>query len=150
MTGKVLARLIIAILAGIALGGIVSLAIYPRAAPQPLPALPSPPTITAPRGDPPDHVVSFLEQVWTGSSYAFVGCGFLLQMPDGEIVGVTTAHSLGEGHFAPVAFSVNGSRATVATFAELRAPLGHPRTGADITIDYVLMRPDAQIGRAHV
>jgi len=36
MSGKTIARLIIVVLAGIALGGIVTLATRPRAAPQPL------------------------------------------------------------------------------------------------------------------
>src|SRR3972149_6214117 len=145
MSGKTIARLIIVVLAGIALGGIVTLATRPRAAPQPLPPLPPPPAIDAPRGELPSGIVSFVEQVQTGLGYAAIGCGFLLQLPNGDVIGVTTAHSLGEARFDPIAFVAAGRGDTVATFTSLYAPLGKPRTGANMTIDYVLMIPDAPV-----
>lgn len=141
MSGKSLARTLIAVLAGIALGGLVTLAARPPAELSPLPA---PPTILAARGTPPAGIVAFEEQVKTSTGYATVGCGFLLRLPSGDAVGVTTAHSLGEGRFAPIAFQQAGRDSIVASFGQLYAPLGRPRTGADMTIDYVVMRPDAE------
>ena len=139
MTGKTLARVIIAVLAGIALGGAVILAAAPRLFVPRLPPLPPPPVITAPRGEPPTDVVAFEERV--GGSLA--GSGFLLELPNGDVIGVTTAHSLGEGRFAPLAFVVAGRGDVVATFRTLYAPLGLPQTDSNLTIDYVLMKPDA-------
>ena len=114
MTGKTLARVIIAVLAGVALGGTVVLAIGPRNFVPSLPPLSPPPTITAPRGE----------------------------LPNGDVIGVTTAHSLGEGHFAPLSFVAAGRGDVVATFRTLYAPLGRPQTDSNLTIDYVLMKPD--------
>jgi len=138
MTGKTLARVIIAVLAGVALGGTVVLAIGPRIFVPSLPPLPPPPTITAPRGELPAGIVAFEERV--GGSLA--GSGFLLELPNGDVVGVTTAHSLGEGHFAPLSFVAAGRGDVVATFRTLYAPLGRPQTDSNLTIDYVLMKPD--------
>ena len=140
MSGKVAARLLIVVLAGIALGGMVTLAARPRGD---LPPLPPPPTITVARGDMPPAGVSFEERVRSGTDYIAVGNGFLLQLPNHNVIGVTTAHSLGEGNFAPIVFALAGYTEPVATFADLYAPLGHPRTGDDLTIDYILLKPDA-------
>jgi hypothetical protein len=134
MSGKVVARTIIAVLAGVALGGAIVLATRPRVA---LPPLPPRPAIDAARGEPPEGIVAFEEHV-NGS---LSGSGFLLEMPNGEVIGVTTAHSLGKNNFAPIAFIPAGREAAIAEFDELYAPLGVPRTGADMTVDYVLMRP---------
>jgi len=139
MTGKTLARVIIAVLAGVALGGAVVLAIAPRIFTPSLPPLPPPPVITAPHGEPPTGIVAFEERV--GGSLA--GSGFLLELPNGDVIGVMTAHSLGEGNFAPLSFVVAGRGDVVATFDTLYAPLGRPRTDSDLTVDYVLMQPDA-------
>ena len=139
MTGKTLARVIIAVLAGVALGGTVVLAIGPRIFVPSLPPLPPPPTITAPRGELPAGIVAFEERV--GGSLA--GSGFLLELPNGDVIGVTTAHSLGEGHFAPLSFVAAGRGDVAASFRALYAPLGRPHTGTHMTSDYVLMTPDA-------
>ena len=97
MSGKVVTRILIAVLAGIALGGTVTLAARPRGE---LPALPLPPTIIAARGDMPPAGVSFEERVRSGNDYGAVGNGFLLQLPNHGVIGGTTAHSLGEGNFS--------------------------------------------------
>ena len=138
MKGKTLARAIIAVLAGVALGGAVVLAIAPRIFVPPLPPLPPPPTITVPRGELPEGVIAFEERV----SGSLAGSGFLLELPNGDVIGVTTAHSLGEGHFAPLAFVAAGRGETVATFHTLYAPLGRPQTNSNLTTYYVLMKPD--------
>jgi hypothetical protein len=139
MTGKTIARVTIAALAGLALGGMAVLVIGPARFFGGFAPLPPPPIIHAPRGEPPSGVVAFEERV----DGALVGSGFLLELPNGDVIGVTTAHSLGEGNFAPIVFAVAGSDRVVATFSTLHAPLGRPRTAADMTIDYVLMRPDS-------
>ncbi len=140
-------RLTILITAGLVLGATIAAAINPRlllpllliSPPVSLPALPPPPTIAAERGDPPAGIVAFEER----ANGRLIGSGFLLALPDGDVIGVTTAHSLGEGNFAPLSFEVAHHDEVVATFAALVAPLGRPRSGDDMTIDYVIMRPDA-------
>jgi hypothetical protein len=139
VSGKTLARVIIAALAGVALGGAIILVIGPARFFGSLLPLPPPPIINAEPGDLPSGVVAFEERV----NGALVGSGFLLELPDGDVIGVTTAHSLGEGNFYPLEFWRAGSGHVVAAFDELYAPLGRPRTGADMTIDYVLVRPAA-------
>jgi len=138
MSGKTVARVIIAVLAGIALGGIIVLVSRPRVD---LPPLPPPPAIAAERGNPPSGIVAFEERVQASGNH-LTGSGFLLELPHGDVIGVTTAHSLGEGNFSPIVFTAAGHAVPVATFAELYVPLGRPRAGADMTIDYVVMRPD--------
>jgi Trypsin-like peptidase domain len=140
VSGKTIARVIIAILAGVALGGAIMLVINPRPF---LPPLPPPPRIDVERGDPPTSVVAFEERIRTDGGYGLVGSGFLLELPNGDVIGVTTAHSLGGRDFAPMAFRVAGRGETVATFSEAYLARGQPRTGDDMTIDYVLLRPDA-------
>ncbi len=134
------ARLAIVALAGAALGGAIILAIGPARFFGSLPPLPPPPIITAERGSPPAGIVAFEEQVCG----VVLGSGFLLALPNGEVIGVTTAHSLGEGNFYPMIFTPAGHTQPIATFRELYASPGRPRTGADMTIDYVLMRPDSR------
>jgi len=143
VSGKTIARVIIALLAGLALGGAIVIAIGPRHFLGPLPPLPPLPVITVERGEPPAGIVAFEERVKWGDATHLSGSGFLLELPDGDVIGVTTAHSLGEGNFAPMIFTSAGHDQPVMAFTELYAPLGRPRTGADMTIDYVLMQPDA-------
>jgi hypothetical protein len=71
-------------------------------------------------------------------------------LPNGDVIGVTTAHSLGKDNFAPVAFVIAGGETVVATFNHLYAPLGTPKSGHNVSIDYVLMQPDAPPDRAIV
>jgi len=137
---RTIARVIIAVLGGIALGGAVRLATAPRAA---LPPLPLPPTILAQRGDLPTGIVAFEQRVQAGPVYALVGSGFFLELANGEVIGVTTAHSLGGRDFGPMVFTVAGRGDRVATFSRLYVPRGQPRTGGDMTVDYVLLAPDA-------
>ena len=145
--GKIIARTIITVLAGIALAGMIILAVGPRIF---LPPLPPPPVIDAPRGDLPAGVVAFEERIPADSGPLPVGAGFLLELPNGDVIGVTTAHSVGLGNFPPIEFvTVNGGT-TVATFSQLYAPLGIPITGTILTHDYILMTPDSPLDPAIV
>lgn len=147
MTGKTIARVIMALLGGIALGGAAWLVIVPRPT---LPPPPPPPTINAARGNPPTGVVAFEERIQSGPGYTLVGSGFLLEMPNGDVIGVTTAHSLGGRDPTPMVFTIAGHAEPVAAFSRLHVPPGQPRTGADMTIDYVLLRPDSPPAPAFV
>lgn len=135
--GRSTTRLAIAVLAGVALGSTVALAIGLRPFFAARPTLPPPPAIIAERGELPTKVVAFEARV----DGRLVGSGFLLELTGGDVIGVTTAHSLGPDIFHPVTYTPAGRDESVAQFDELYAPLGQPRTGADLTIDYVLMRP---------
>jgi len=138
MAGKTVARIIIAVLGGVALGGGVILSMGPRLFTPSLEPLPPPPEIPAERGDAPTDIVAFEEHVHG----ALAGSGFLLRLPDDNVIGVTTAHSLGGGDFTLIGFTIAGRGESAATFTQVYVPLGRPRTGADMTIDYVLLRPD--------
>ena len=140
MSGKTIARVIIAVLGGIALGGVIQLVSVPRPF---LPPLPLPPIITAGRGNLPTGIVAFEERIQADSGYVLLGSGFLLELPGGDVIGVTTAHSLGGREFAPMVFTLAGRDERAATFSRLYVPRGQPRTGADLTVDYVLLTPDA-------
>jgi hypothetical protein len=114
-----------------------------------LPPLPPPPAIAAAPGPLPIGPVTFEERVEYAGAYYHVGMGFLLRLADDNIIGVTTAHSLGGRPFAPIRFTL-GVEQIVASFAELHAPMGTARTGSDLTVDYVLLKPTAPPDAAYV
>src|SRR5512136_699625 len=113
------------------------------------PAVPAVPTLTAPRGALPAASVGLVE--WTRYSagdYRPVGRGFLFRLPGGQIVGVTTAHSLSFNSQPPlrnIALAQGEWSRPVIEFDALRGEPGTARTGEDMTIDYVLL--DAPIDR---
>jgi hypothetical protein len=105
---------------------------------------PLPPTILAPRGDLPDVPVGLQEWVrYHGESYVLAGSGFFIQLADSEVVGVTTAHSVPLGSsdrpLERIGLRIAGRTGFVAEFDTLRGEPGQPRTGGDMTVDYVLM-----------
>jgi hypothetical protein len=107
---------------------------------------PLPPTILAPRGELPAGPSGFQEWgQYRGESYGLVGCGFLLLLDDGEVVGVTTAHSVSLGNpdrpLERIALRVAGRTDFLTEFDTLRGQPGQPRTGGDMTVDYVLLQP---------
>jgi hypothetical protein len=111
---------------------------------------PPPPTILAPRGDMPVGPVGLGEWAqYQGEGYGLAACGFLLSLAGGEIVGVTTAHSLSigdPGHLLErVAFGVAGHSGFVAESDTLWGQPGQPRTGEDLTVDYVLLQVDVAV-----
>ncbi len=107
------------------------------------PAIPAVPTLTAPRGALPTASVGLVE--WTrygAGDYRPVGRGFLLRLPGGPIVGVTTAHSLSFNSDPPlknIALAQGEGSWPVLEFDVLRGEPGTARTGEDMTIDYVLL-----------
>jgi hypothetical protein len=114
---------------------------------QPPDATPLPPVITAPRGDIPDGIIAFEE--WTkyrGGSFNLSGSGFFLRLPDGTVVGLTTAHSMVLGDpnrpLEQVAFAIAGHRDKIAVFDTLHGPPGVPLSGPDLSVDYVLLQVD--------
>ncbi len=114
-----------------------------RIGPPPGPT-PPPPTILAPRGELPDGPVGLEEWVQVqGEPYRLAGSGFLLRLESGALVGVTTAHSVSLGDpdhpVERIALRVAGRSESVAEFDTLHGQPGQPRTGEDMTVDYVLL-----------
>jgi hypothetical protein len=107
------------------------------------PAIPAVPTLTAPRGTLPTASVGLVE--WTrygASDYRPVGRGFLLRLPGGSMVGVTTAHSLsfnGQPPLRNIVLAQGEWTRPVIEFDVLHGEPGTARTGEDMTIDYVLL-----------
>ena len=84
---------------------------------------------------------------YKGEGYQLVGSGFFMKLRDGTVVGVTTAHAtppLGtlrrRNTLEHIAFAVNGQPDHVAEFDTLYGLPGTPRTGFDLSIDYVLLK----------
>jgi hypothetical protein len=106
------------------------------------PPLPPAPTIAAPAGALPAAPVAFQENVREVESTELVGAGFLLALPSGDVIGVTTAHSLAGRPDRPLLFTLPlEPGTTVATFLPPLRARGRPRTGDDLTVDYVLLDP---------
>jgi hypothetical protein len=108
---------------------------------------PLPPTILAPRGELPAGPVGLQELArYRGEAYSLTGSGFLILLSDDTIVGVTTAHSVLIGDpdrpLERIALGVAGQTDFVAEFDTLWGRPGQPRTGGDMTVDYVLLRAD--------
>lgn len=107
------------------------------------PQAPAAPVITAPRGPLPNSPGGLIE--WTrydGESYHPVGRGFLIRLSNGQVVGVTTAHSLSFGAQPPlrnVALALHEQTQPVIQFDTLQGEPGNARTGEDMTVDYVLL-----------
>src|SRR5512139_2744101 len=107
------------------------------------PVLPAVPTLTVPRSALPTASVGLVEWTRYGTGdYRPVGRGFLLRLPDGQMVGVTTAHSLSFNSQPPlrsIALAQGDRSQPVIEFDTLRGEPGTARTGEDMTIDYVLL-----------
>jgi hypothetical protein len=123
---------------------------FPLGLMQPPDPTPLPPTITAPSGRMPDDPIGFQE--WTryrGESFKLSGSGFFLRLPSGEVIGVTTAHSLVLGDpnrpLEQIAFAVAGERDRTALFDTLYGQPGVPLHGTDLSVDYVLLRMDERL-----
>jgi hypothetical protein len=131
--------------------------ILPRLIPQP-PAGPIPPqpTILAPAGDLPEGPIAMQEWArYEGEPLRLAGCGFLFADSSGDVVGATTAHSLDLGNAAhalgSVEFRIAGQDDSAIFFTEFFGYPGRPRLlGMDLTIDYVLLKPDRAVGGATV
>ena len=118
------------------------------------PTLP-PPTILVPRGELPAGPVGLQESAqYRDQAYSLAGSGFLILLSDGEIVGVTTAHSMSFGNperpLERIALGVADQPDFVAEFDTLWGRPGQPRTGGDMTVDYVLLQADQPIDSSFV
>jgi hypothetical protein len=110
---------------------------------------PVPPTIVAPQGAMPKGPVGL--QQWLqapGGVYTPIETsGFLLKLPGGEVIGVTTAHSLFQEdphrQLAGVALGVNGQGAPLAEADTYYGPPGEPFAGNDFAMDYVFLKVGA-------
>jgi hypothetical protein len=126
------------------------LVIMPARIGGPLDPTPPPPTILAPRGTLPTGPVGL--QGWVrygGQADRQVVHGFLIRLSDGEIVGVTPAHGFSfdnpDHPLEQIALGVAGRTDFMAEFDTLRGQPGQPRTGGDMTVDYVLLQADQPI-----
>lgn len=138
MSGKKIARLIIVVLAGVACGGVITL-IVQRV--QRASNLPPAPIIQVDRGELPTGIVAFEERILNDESFDLVGSGFLLKLPNGDTIGVTTAHGSGSARPDQIVFRATRDDKPVASFDLDYVPRGEARIGSDMTIDYVLLRP---------
>jgi hypothetical protein len=116
-------------------------------APDPTPL---PPTILVPRGEMPTGLVGLQEWAqYRTESATLAGSGFIIRLDGGEIVGLTTAHSLSLGDpnrpLERIKLRTPLQSDPVAAFDTLRGPPGQPRIGGDMTVDYVLVQTDQSI-----
>jgi hypothetical protein len=138
---------------------LAAIALLPQAAlagllaARPLPPIPPPPTILAPQGALPGGEVAW--PAWARYADGVeerAGSGFLLQLADGRVVGVITAHSLSlqDPQRIPdrIQFGAPGEAAFAAAFEGLLGEPGRARTGADLTVDYILLEPAAPVDPA--
>ena len=152
------------VLRGLALGlGLVALLLVgttlalPHLFPSPPFGSPPPqPTITAAQGDLPTATVGLQEWArYEGGTYQLAGSGFFFQVPGGEIVAVTSAHSLDLGNakhiLEGVAFRIAGHDDFIVECTELYGIPGRPRFfGLDLTRDFVLLKPLGEVDPALV
>ncbi len=111
-------------------------------------ATPLPPAINAPLGQLPSGPVAVEEwKQYAGGDYEIAGSGFFLRLSNGTIIGVTTAHSVGDigdpaNTLEHIAFKLAGGDHYLAVFDTLHGPPGLPREGAEfnLTVDYLLLQ----------
>jgi len=108
--------------------------------------IPPEPTITAPRGALPQGHAGLTEWVtYRGQAAAPVGSSFLLRLSNGEVIGVTTAHSLyfsgWPGHaLESVFFTLPNQAEAVAVFDAFYGPPGRIFIDYTFTKDYALLK----------
>ena len=107
------------------------------------PVAPPEPILAVPRGPLPVAPVGLVEWTRYGTSaYHPVGRGFFFKLPDGQLVGATTAHSLSFNSEPPlhnVALALGEGTRPVAEFDAFRGEPGQARTGEDMSIDFALL-----------
>ncbi|MCS6910476.1 MAG: serine protease [Anaerolineales bacterium] len=149
----ILRRLVIALLLALIAGllwpaynpaVLVSLALLSGAAVSPtLGPTPPPPTLNAPRGDLPTGHAGLEEWVeYPGLGFSRVGSGFLLRLPEGDVVGVTTAHSVNLFIVQRFAFHLPQSPEALLEFTTYHGPPGRAFHGYRFDVDFVLLKVD--------
>ena len=107
------------------------------------PAVPAVPNLAAPRGLLPASPGGLVEWARYGDDvYHPVGRGFLFRLSSGEVIGVTTAHSLSftaQLRLRSIALAEHETLQRMIEFETLRGDPGEARTGEDMSIDYVLL-----------
>ncbi len=107
------------------------------------PVAPAIPTLTVPRGALPTSPGGLVEWARYGADdYHPVGHGFLFRLPEGKVVGVTTAHSLSFSNqpaLKNIALALGEWSKLVIEFDTLYGKPGNARTGEDMSVDYVLL-----------
>src|SRR5262245_62071135 len=123
--------------------------------PAPAPT-PGPPTITAPSGPLPGGPVGLQEWgQYQGENYEPRGSGFLLQLADGTVLGVTTAHSVELGNpnhlLERIAFTLPGKNQFIIEVYTLYGWQGSAVTPADahnMVNDWVLLKINEPVDSA--
>jgi hypothetical protein len=122
-----------------------------------VPTGPAPPlpTILVPQGSLPETQVGLKEWAkYGGNDYIPVGNGFFLEWSEGNVIGVTIAHSVatfGSNHsLERIAFSIADQPGFIAEMDTLYGEPGRPRYGKDMTVDFILLCVDEAISPALV
>ena len=108
--------------------------------------VPPQPQVHAERGALPSGVVGLQEWVQEpGGAYRRnSSSGFLLQIDAGQVVGVTTAHSLFQGDpghvYEHIALGVNAQATPLAVSAAYYGPPGVAFSSHDLSVDYTLLK----------
>ncbi len=111
------------------------------------PTVPVAPLINAAPGLLPNSPGGLFE--WTrykGGDFHPAGHGFLFRLPDGQVVGVTTAHSLSFAVRPPlqyIALARHEQSDLLVQFDTLLGDPGEARSGEDMSVDYVLLKAPA-------
>jgi len=102
---------------------------------------PPAPTLTAPQGALPTGHAGLEEWAHTaGQEARRVGSGFLLQLPSGPVIGVTTAHSLLLSAAPTVHFRLPQATAALIIFDDFYGPPGVTFTGYNFNVDFVFLQ----------
>jgi hypothetical protein len=111
-------------------------------------------TITAPVGELPTAPVGMEEWAkYQAEEIKLVGSGFFLSLSNGELIAVTTAHSLTLGNadrpLEHITFGIAGDSGFLVEMDTFFGDPGKPRLGRDMTVDYVLLAVEDNIDSAH-
>lgn len=84
--------------------------------------------------------------LYQDQAYQQVGSGFLFMLADGEVVGVTSAHSVSfrnpEQPLERIALGIAGSAGFVGEFNTLIGQPGEPLRPDNLAVDYLLLKVD--------
>ncbi len=126
---------------GVALAATIAVLLFTEPGRRLLPPnVPAAPIIAGPGGELPAAPVGLVEQaLYQGGDYYPVGRGFILALPNGSRAGITTAHSVSFGSLQHIALAQHEFADRVIDFDTLRGEPGVPRSGEDMSVDFVLL-----------